>query len=190
MTTARGAIAALAVAVGLALPVIAMARGPSLRDPNDTHGPLDVRRVFQAGKKRPTWRVRTGPRWRAKRLYERGFTLVYLDTFGEPRADYYALIRSNGKRMRGSLHRDRTAPKPDRRISGLMVWRRDRRSVSVRVPLRKVFVPSRRDSFRWHVRTVTISRRCRSAACLDRAPDRGAIERPLEEPTPTPSPTG
>jgi hypothetical protein len=170
----------------IAVPLLAGARTP-LRDPNDTTGPLDVRRVVvkTAGAK-PVWRIETGPRWTVRSLRDRGYVLVFLDTFGTQRPDYYALIRSDGRRLRGSLLRDRVG-KRDRHVSWLDVWRKDRSSVSLRVPLRKSRVGKRRDAYSWSVQTLMTTPRCRRI-CFDGVPNRGTVEEPLR-PAPAPSPS-
>ncbi|HYZ47062.1 MAG TPA: hypothetical protein VE712_05295 [Actinomycetota bacterium] len=171
-------VAAVVVASLVVLSPAAHAR-LALRDPNDTRGPLDVREVHHVGDRRPIWRIRTGPRWTARRLFDRGYLLVHLDTFGSRRGDYYALVLSNGRRMRGILFRDRLRPRRDRKLSSLGVWRRDRNSVSVRIPMRKVFVPKNSESYGWFVRTLWIKRRCPKSTCIDRAPFEGAVQQPL-----------
>jgi hypothetical protein len=170
----------------VAAPLLATARTAPLRDANDTRGPLDVRRVMKSGRAKPTWRIETGPRWTARRLRDRGYVMLFLDIFGKRRPDHYALLRSDGRRMKGALYRDR-AGKRDRRTSSLDVWRRDRHSVSMRVPLRKLSVGKRRDHYNWSVQTLMTSPRCRRT-CFDRAPNNGAVEEALG-PTPTPSPS-
>ena len=152
---------------------------PDLLDPNDTKGPLDVRRVYQVGGEHPIWRIATGARWRARAMFDRGYVLVYLDTFGRPRADYYALVWSTGSRMTGMLVRDRAHGHRDRARGRLPVWRRNRRSVTVRVRLEDLFIGKSRTKFRWHVRTTLIKKRCPSSACIERAPNKGAVENSL-----------
>lgn len=176
----RALVTALAVAV--ALPPPASARSATVRDGNDTKGPLDVRRVYHLGGRRPMWKISTGSNWTARRVFERGFVLVYLDTFGPRDSDYYALLWSNRARMRGTLVRDRSRPRRDRAIAGLKVWRRDRGSVSVRIPLARLFVSERRTSYRWYVKTIVGLRRCARAVCIDRAPDARSVEEPLPDP--------
>ena len=59
---------------------------------------------------------------------------VFLDTIGDTRFDYYAVIVSNGRHLSGSLWRD---PKrgPDVRLLGLDVRRDSDLNVAVRIPL-------------------------------------------------------
>ena len=160
------------------LPAWALA-APDVWDPNDTKGPLDVRSVHQVGGQRPIWRIVTGPRWSARRMFDQGYLLVYVDTFGKKRADYYALVWSTGRRMRGTLVRDRIRPRGDRAAGSLGVWRRDRRSASVRIPLDRLFFQQGRAFYRWHVRTTTIKARCPRSVCIDRAPGDGVVKQHL-----------
>jgi Ca2+-binding RTX toxin-like protein len=144
---------------------------PSPQDENDTHGFLDVKQVdsFLATVE-PVWRIVTISRWSAFRMWDRGFVLVYLDTFGADLPDYYALIRSAGSRLRATLYRN------GHRLASLPVWRRNSRSVSIRVPLGKLLVEAERGFYRWRV--VTLTDRCRQT-CFDHIPDEGAMVEPL-----------
>ena len=169
-------IGALLMVSGLSLEAFAAA---DVRDANDTRGALDVRSVHRVGGDRPIWRIVTRARWRARLVFDRGYLLVYVDTFGKRRADYYALLWSNGKRMRGTLVRDRRRGRRDRTRGPVTVWRRNRRSASVRIPLDRLFFPQGRPFYRWHVRTLMIKGRCPKSVCIDRGPDRGAIRQHL-----------
>lgn len=158
------------------------------RDSDDARGPLDVRRVAKVFLKRPLWKVETYDRWTARRILDRGYMLVYLDSFGDERADYYVLVRSAARRLRGLLFRDRLRPARDRRIARIDVWRVDLRSASFRVPLRKMIVGSRRRVLRWYAQTLLTSRLCKRV-CFDRVPDSGLVEDALPGPAPSPEPT-
>jgi hypothetical protein len=81
--------------------------------------------------------------------------------------------------MTGMLVRDRAHGHRDRARGRLRVWRRNRRSVTVRVRLEDLFIGKSRTKFRWHVRTTLIKRRCPSSACIERAPNKGAVENSL-----------
>lgn len=186
MRACRWLLVAAIAATAVTLPLVATAHQMTLRDGNDSRGALDIRLVKKSGVVKPVWKVISGSRWTAKRVQDHGYVLVYADTFGNERSDYYALIGSDGLRLKGTLFRDR-ARKPDRKVSALDVWRRNRRSVSVRVPLRKMIVPERRDHFNWFVRTLMTSPKCKPI-CFDRAPNRAAVEEPLK-PAPSPSPS-
>jgi hypothetical protein len=91
---------------------------------------------------------------------DQGFFLVNLDTFGDKRFDYYALIGSDGRRFRASLWRDRQS-KRAKRIAKLKSWRASKDSVSVRIPLRKLRIGPARHTFRWYVQTLFIGPKCR-----------------------------
>ena len=179
-------VALLAATTTLAFMMLAGASHQDLRDGDDTRGSLDVRKVktFRPTKK-PVWRIITDERWIVRRIHDRGFALVNLDTFGDARFDYYALIGSNGSRMKGALWRDRTSRR-DRRVSKLAAWRADRRSVSVRIPLRKVKRGTKRLEYRWYVQTLYTSSNCKQV-CIDRAPNRGAIRDPNGRTPPKPT---
>jgi hypothetical protein len=177
---ALGVIAAVA-AQGLG------ARAASLADDDDARGALDVRVVTKVFRRRPVWRVTTHDRWRPRRLRDRGYVLVFLDTFGGARFDYYVVVRAAERRLRGLVWLDRRPPRSDRRIAYLPVWRRDRRSLTLRLLLQRLTVGRNRDSYRWYVQTVMTSGGCRRA-CFDRAPDSGAVTEELEPPSASPSP--
>ena len=175
------------------LPLLfASAQHVDVGDRNDTEGPLDIRRVSVEGIKEPKWHVKTWRRWSVESVFDSGFGLVYFDTFGNDRFDYYAFVRSNGFRLLGSLWRDRTN-KADKRISSLKVSRPNKKSFKIRVPLRKMRFPTKRLRYNWYVQTLISSRAC-PRVCFDRAPDRGSIlepgrRRPSPQPTlPTPTP--
>ena len=173
------------LALTIALPLLASARHADLQDRDDARGPLDIRRVEVAGTAAtPRWMVTTYGAWSAKRIWDRGFVLVELDTFGSKRVDYYVLVRSTGSRLSGALFRDR-ASKPDRKITAVRVTRRNRRTVAASAPLRRM----RRRSggvYSWFVLSLFNSRDC-SQVCFDRAPERGAVTEPGATATPTPS---
>ncbi|HET6770022.1 MAG TPA: calcium-binding protein [Actinomycetota bacterium] len=140
-------------------------------DENDTHGFLDVKQVDSfLDTQEPVWKVVTISKWSAFKMWDQGFVLVYLDTFGADVADYYALIRSVGTRLRGTLYRN------THKVAELQEWRRNPRSVSIRIPLEKLLVGEDRHFFRWRV--VTLTDRCRHT-CFDRIPDEGALVQPL-----------
>jgi hypothetical protein len=159
------------------------------RDPNDTRGVLDVRRIDGGRRMRAVFRVRTYSRWSPRRIQDHGFVLIFLDTIPGRRFDYYVLARSKGREMVAVLYRDLTS-KRDRRMRSVPVWRPDRRSVSVRVRLAKLRWPRKRDNYRWFAQTLYTSDKCRRV-CFDVAPNGPplVVARPGAEPTPTPTPT-
>ncbi len=142
---------------------------PSPPDANDARGFLDASGIELSGAgDARSWMVRTFGRWTARRMWDHGFAFVYLDTFGADLFDYRIMIRSNGRGLRAALFRAR------HRRGGLEVWRQNRRSASVRLPLDRL-----RTDFgylRWYA--VTLSDRC-SNWCLDRVPDQGAMIEPI-----------
>ncbi len=173
------------VAAAVVVPLVASARHANVVDPNDTRGALDVSLVEVEGNEKPRWKIVTFDRWTAKQVWDKGFALVYFDTFGAERFDYYALVRSVGDGLKGTLYRDRSA-KSDYAVAKLEVWRPNRRTVMVKVPLTKLNIGPDRLSYRWYVQTLMTNTNCRRV-CFDRAPDEGAVEEPTAEPAPSPS---
>lgn len=178
------ALVTLALAGLLLVPLLAAADHLPITDPNDVPGPLDIRSATVRGGDRLLFVVRTYSGWTAKQIWDRGFVLVYLDTFGDARADYYALVRSTGRRLEGRLFKDRRS-RPDLSIARLAVFKGGEAAVSIEVPLRKVRIAEGRLAYSWYVESLMTNARCRRV-CLDRAPDQGVIVEPLN-PAPTPS---
>ena len=169
---ARGSIALLAAAL------VALSSLPALalqvrRDARDTRGPLDVRVVEVRHRRAPVWRTRTYSRWSKDRVEDRGFVLVYLDTYGDRHFDYYALVRSTGSAMDADLYRNRSR-KRDYALSDLRAGHPNRKTARVTVPLTKVRKSGR--TYRWRVQTLWTGRRCRRV-CFDRAPADGGVTR-------------
>jgi hypothetical protein len=175
----------LALAATL-IPMFATARHADVRDPNDVKGLLDVRRVeMVAGKAR--WKVTSWRGWKTAELWDAGNVLVYVDSFGSSRADYYVLVSSNGRKMTGVLYRDRQR-KDDRRIRSVRVRHPNATSVNATIPMGKL---RRRGSgiYGWFVLTLFSGPDCRQV-CFDRAPNSGSVTEPGPRPTPTlPTPT-
>lgn len=175
-------------AAALSLPFLASANHMDVRDPNDTRGKLDVRRVLVDFTKRPRWTIITWNKWSVARLWDRGYALVQLDTFGNERFDYYAFVRSDGNRLIGTLVRDR-AHKPDYTVTKIRAWKSSGTSLSLRFPLDEMRIGNKRLFYRWQVQTIFSSGRC-PTTCFDLAPDQGAIEEPIPGRTlPSPTPT-
>ena len=80
---------------------------PNVDDPNDTGGLLDIRRVDFEGEDQPRFKTITFATWTVDRIHDRGYVLVYFDSRGGERFDFYALARSNGKEIVARLYRDR-----------------------------------------------------------------------------------
>jgi hypothetical protein len=174
----RRALAATIAALLCATALPGIAASAEIRDPNDTPGWLEVRRVITWGREqRPAWRILTGPRWTARRLWDKGFLVLMLDTFGDARLDYHVVIASNGRGLEATLWRRRRRA-PDRRLRRVDVWRPNRRNVVVRFRLGRVVVGPRRDHYRWFVETLLTARRCRRV-CIDRVPNRGTVKHQL-----------
>lgn len=180
-------IAVVALAALLVVPVLASARHLVVSDPDDTRGLLDIRRTEVGGSRNsPRWSVSTYATWSVREVWDTGFVLVRIDTFGTSRADYYAMVRSNGRALVAHLFRDRKKRR-DHRLRRLPVTREDRRNVTITIDMRRL---KRRNSrvYSWFVQTLFASDNCRST-CIDRAPDRGTISEPGARPSPTPSVT-
>jgi hypothetical protein len=114
-------------------------------------------------------------------MQDRGYVLVYIDSFGDERADYYVVVRAATGRLHALLFRDRPGPRRDRSIGYVNVWRATRRSLAFRVRLTKIYVGSRRRVLRWYVQTVFTSGTCRRV-CFDRVPNSGMVEDDLPKP--------
>ncbi len=176
-------VALAALASAALLPLVVSARHVDVTDGNDTKGRFDIKRVETRGGSPYRWRITTWNKWTIKQAWDAGFVLVYLDMFGSDRADYYALVRSNGHELRAALYRD-PARKNDYRV-------RDRLDVAHPSPkVVRVTVPfgdlRRRDSrlFRWRVQTLWTGDECRRV-CFDRAPNRTDVAEPGPESSPT-----
>jgi hypothetical protein len=158
-------------------------------DPNDVRGPLDVRRVWlDPTATPPEWTIVTFVPWEAGQTKDRGFAFVFLDTKKGAGSDYYALLRSDGRAISGSLWRD-VGTVGDVRLGALRVRQAsDGLSVVVQVPLGRLQFGALRTFYRWSVVTTFTGRVCR-ATCIDHVPDQGAIEQPLATPSPSPTTT-
>jgi hypothetical protein len=163
-------------AVCLAMCVTPIATAATVvRDPAEVRGPLDVRRVELRGQNAGRWLIKTYGGWTRKRIQDRGFFLVFLDTFGTRRFDFYALVRSNGEKLKGSLWRDRKK-KPDYRVRFLRTSHPGRKIAGVRVGL--AGLRKRQSYYRWQVETLWNGKAC-PGVCFDRAPSVRALRRPL-----------
>ena len=189
-----GAIVASLLAVALAV-AVALAAGAGtpppralVEDPNDVRGVMDVRRVWldpAAGP--PEWTVVTFAGWTLPQIRDHGFVFVYLDTKGGPGADYYATIRSIGRRLVSELFRVRSQgfavpvrPLEAKHPSPLRL--------NVGIPVGSLSIGGLRTTYRWWVATTFTGRVCR-ATCVDHVPDDGSVEQLLGSPSPTVTPT-
>lgn len=181
----RWAAPIAALLIGVAA-LFAYAR-PNVGDPNDTRGVLDIKKVTFDGRDRPRFTTVTFRTWTVDRIRDHGYVLVYFDSFGNRRFDFYAMARSNGNEMVGRLYRDRKKKK-DIVVSRLDTWRRNKKSVTLRVPLAKLRIADSRSSYRWYVQTLFTGTRCKRV-CFDTAPNGDPVTQPLPGATPTPTPT-
>lgn len=165
--------------VGLAVwPRVALAQPGSFDDPNDARGPLDISSVRSSLESTPlTWTIRTFRAWTARKIWDRGFFVVSLDTLGSADPDYLALIRSNGKELEGVLLRRHTNGE-EVPLHPLDVWRAGTIGAGIAVPRRALRFGSSRTSFSWSVASTFTGDRCHTT-CIDLAPDTGAVEQPL-----------
>ena len=142
-------------------------------DANDTRGVLDVAAVFHRHDAvPPSWEIVTFARWTPGSIWDAGYLLVWIDTLGDEDPDYYALVRSTGRGVAGSLWRDRRGK--DAFAARLRTNRANQRSVRVAVPFRKMEVGDHRTIYRWSVQTILTGGPC-SRPCFDLVPDGGAL---------------
>ncbi len=180
----------LAAALVVAVAGLAFAVRVRITDPDDTTGVLDVREVrfTHPSGEPPAWTVITARNWTIGSLWDRGYVFVQLDARGAPSADHYALIRSDGLRLRADLFRVLRTDGADVHLRTLTVWRKANDSVSVKIPLKALRFGPSRTSYRWWVVTSLTSEKC-PRGCLDRVPDEGSVEQWRPGMSPTPSPT-
>ncbi len=186
----RGALPFLVAAAVVSTMVAALAVRTTMDDPNDTAGVLDVRRAryeWVPGIS-PRWTVLTFSTWSEAFVWDRGYLFVELDTRGDPGADYYTLLYSDGRRMRGTLFR--VGALRDARVADVAVRRTNHSSIEVAIPWGRMRFGPSRETFTWWVSTSLSGEVC-PRPCMDRAPDEGGSEewRPGYSPTPTPTPT-
>ena len=175
-------VSMVAIAI-LVMPLSARANHLDLKDANDTNGPLDVQEVGVWGDTPLRWRIFTYNGWSSAGIWDQGYIAVYFDTYGPLRGkgaryEYYALLSSNGRRMRGLLFRDFRS-RPDVRIGYLRTRKPDRRTVTVRIPVkRKMEIGGARTVYRWYVKTIYNGAGC-GHVCMDRVPDSGGVAEPI-----------
>lgn len=167
-----GAVAFAVVVAVLAAGTPAAASHSDQADSNDTRGVLDVAAVFHRHDAvPPSWEIVTFARWTPGSIWDAGYILVWIDTLGDERPDYYALVRSTGRGVAGSLWRDRR--RKDAFVARLRTTRGNQRSVRVAVPFRKMEIGDHRTIYRWSVQTILTGGPC-SRPCFDLVPDGGA----------------
>ena len=176
---------ALAAVVALAAPSF----HSDLADPNDTRGPLDVRRVRLDHKGGTEVTVITFANWTTSAIWDQANAYVFLDTKAGADPNYFVVVRSTGADLQASLWRDRHNRR-DVFVRNVKVRRKSRDGVSVSVPIKSMKFGRARDSYFWWTATSFTGDKCRRT-CIDRAPNDGALEqwRPGMSPTPTNSPT-
>ncbi|MDQ4095206.1 MAG: hypothetical protein M3174_03245 [Actinomycetota bacterium] len=135
----------LAVALVVAsLPALlqpASATHQPFRDAQDTRGKLDLRRVEMKRGLPRRWIIKTHEAYRANRIFDKGYLLVYFDTFGTDRADYYVLLQPTRSKIKGFLWKDRKPGNDDRRLAPTRVRRANKRSITTSAPFRKMRTP-------------------------------------------------
>jgi hypothetical protein len=140
-----------------------------IQDPNDVRGKLDVREVRLRYDPGPaTWSVITYQPWIARQIWDRGHFFIFLDTLGDERPEYYAVIHSMRTRLVAELRRFYD----DLILMRLPVSRTARTSVSVRVPLFKLKFGSARTSYHWSAMTSFVGPVCQMT-CFDLVPNSG-----------------
>jgi hypothetical protein len=170
-------------------PPAARATQVKVPDGRDARPPLDLREVHSTtGTSRLEFYVMTWSRWSTRPARDRAFVLTYLDTLPAPGFDYYVLVRSDGRRLRGNLYRVRVRGR-DRRLARVAAWRNDRRSVSLRVPRSDVELAGARRPWAWQVQTLVTNRLCKRV-CFDSAPDTAPAQEITSSTSTTPRPTG
>ena len=151
-----------------------------VRDEQERRGRLDIRRVEMVGETNARWNIVTFPGWTIREIFDRGYFLVFLDTFGSDRHDYYALVRATRGKLRAMLMRDR-ADKRDYRVARLGVRKLDRRSIRLFVPHRHMRFSSAQLTYNWYVQTLFTKKGKCSRVCFDLAPDLGGVEEPMPQ---------
>jgi len=152
---------------------------PNPRDPRDTKGPLDLRRVRgPQGGARLTWTLKSRSRWTPRGVWDKGYLIVWIDARGGPQPDHLAVIRSTGRGVLGRLFRINAGGR-ERQVGNVRAWKRGKRGAAVRVAVHKIAVGSARFSYRWSAQTLFTGRRC-ARVCLDSTPGPGQMYlRPL-----------
>lgn len=173
--------AAMVVASLSAFSHPASATHQNVRDGEDTRGKLDLRRVEMKPGTPRKWVIKTHEAYRANRIFDKGYLLVYFDTFGTDRADYYVLLQPTWTKIKGFLWKDRKPGNDDRRLAPTRVRRANKRSITTSVPFREMRTPG--VTYRWHVRTIYTGKNCKRV-CIDKAPDNRWITEPYVQPLP------
>jgi hypothetical protein len=153
----------------------APARGEhkTVLDGNDTQGRADIRSIRMENGSPRKWFFRTWRGWRVRDFFEQGYFVLYFDTFGNKRFDYFVFVRAKRKRLGAALWRDRRA-KDDVRLRNVNARKAGNRLVRVAVPFGKMRIPNQRLKYRWFGRSIWSGPSCRRL-CLDRAPNNKVV---------------
>jgi hypothetical protein len=142
-------------------------------DPNDTSGRADIRKIRMVNDRPRKWVFRTWRNWQINDFFERGWFVLYLDTFGGGRFDYFVFVRATRRDLAGAVWRD-FKKKDDRKVAGAGTKKIGKAHMRVSVPFRKMRIGGARLKFRWFGRSIWSGPHCRQL-CLDRAPNRKVI---------------
>jgi hypothetical protein len=180
-------IGAMAVTLtAFALPVLA--DHTDQVDPHDTGGKLDLAEVVFDHVGAPTWRMTTFSTWSMRSIWDLGTFVVQLDTRGDAAADFVAVVRSDGRRLRADLFRLRRDGR-EIEMTTLPTAKAGSRAVTVTVPMRELSIGPNRTSYFWSVVSSYTGGLLCTRTCLDAVPDEGMIEQPLPGVTPSPTTT-
>lgn len=172
----------LGVLIGavLGLAPSSLAEHVNVRDGNDVDGRLDLRAVEMREGPPRRWILKTHKAFSPNRIFDRGYLLVYFDTYGTKRFDYYVLLRPKRHKVVGELFKDRKQAR-DEMLATTKVRKPGKRSIVTTVPFREMRKPQTALTYRWHARTIYSSRSCKRV-CIDRAPNARSIEEPFIPP--------
>ena len=170
----------LALGAVISLAPSSLAEHSNVRDRNDVQGRLDLRAVDMRDGPPRRWILKTHKAFSANRIFDRGYLLVYFDTYGTKRFDYYVLLRPNRHKIVGELFKDRKDAK-DEQLATTKVRKPGKRSVVTTVPFREMRKGEAALTYRWHARTLYSGRGCRRV-CIDRAPNARSVEEPFLPP--------
>jgi hypothetical protein len=143
-------------------------------DPNDANGAADLSRMiigFDQGE--PTWTFQTFATFTIKGARDHAYFLVYLDTAGDPGAEFYGLLRSGGVRMLGELYRANGTF-----VTGVGASKPGGNTVRIRIPKSRLALPAGRNFVRWYGQSLYVGDPCPNT-CFDRIPGSDWLIRPL-----------
>lgn len=171
---------ALAFAFGALVVCVpsAVAEHARIQDGDDVDGRLDLRAVEMREGQPRRWILKTHKAFSARRIFDRGYLLVYFDTYGSKRFDYYVLLRPYWSDIIGELYKDRRESN-DELLAETKVRKPGKRAIVTTVPFRYMRQPETAVTYRWHARTLYTGRGCRRV-CIDRAPDGRSVEEPFD----------